>query len=137
MLTRAGHLFHIDFGHFLGNYKKKFGLKRERAPFVFNPQYAEILGGTKSDLYQEFVAVCCRAYNILRKNSDMFINLFQMMLSTGIAELQTVEDIHYLRKVFLTNKTDEDASKHLKEMILVSLNTKTTVMNDLIHVMVH
>ena len=29
MMTKKGHLFHIDFGHFLGNFKEKFGVKRE------------------------------------------------------------------------------------------------------------
>ena len=38
MLTRGGRLFHIDFGHFLGNFKSKYGYRRERAPFVFTPQ---------------------------------------------------------------------------------------------------
>ena len=28
MVTKSGHLFHIDFGHFLGNFKSKFGFKR-------------------------------------------------------------------------------------------------------------
>lgn len=28
MMTKSGHLFHIDFGHFLGNFKSKFGIKR-------------------------------------------------------------------------------------------------------------
>jgi phosphatidylinositol-4,5-bisphosphate 3-kinase len=28
MLAKTGHLFHIDFGHFLGNFKEKFGMKR-------------------------------------------------------------------------------------------------------------
>ena len=37
MLTKRGNLFHIDFGHFLGNFKKKYGVKRERAPFVLTP----------------------------------------------------------------------------------------------------
>ena len=35
MVTRSGHFFHIDFGHILGNFKSKMGVKRERAPFVF------------------------------------------------------------------------------------------------------
>ena len=33
-----GNLFHIDFGHFLGNVKKKFGVKRERDPFVLTKE---------------------------------------------------------------------------------------------------
>jgi phosphatidylinositol kinase/protein kinase (PI-3 family) len=45
MVTKDGKLFHIDFGHFLGNYKKKFGIKRERAPFVFTPDFAYVMGG--------------------------------------------------------------------------------------------
>lgn len=28
MLTKQGNLFHIDFGHFLGNFKKKFNISR-------------------------------------------------------------------------------------------------------------
>jgi phosphatidylinositol-4,5-bisphosphate 3-kinase len=38
MLTEMGHLFHIDFGHFLGNFKTKLGIQRERAPFVFTEE---------------------------------------------------------------------------------------------------
>jgi len=44
MLTKSGKLVHIDFGHFLGNFKSKGGIRRERAPFVCTPQYAHILG---------------------------------------------------------------------------------------------
>lgn len=44
MLTERGHLFHIDFGHFLGNFKKVLGVKRESAPFVFTPDFAYVLG---------------------------------------------------------------------------------------------
>jgi phosphatidylinositol kinase/protein kinase (PI-3 family) len=35
MITMSGNFFHIDFGHILGNFKSKLGVKRERAPFVF------------------------------------------------------------------------------------------------------
>ena len=35
MVTKEGHLFHIDFAHFLGNVMKFYGFKRERAPVSF------------------------------------------------------------------------------------------------------
>ena len=56
-VTRAGHLFHIDFGHFLGNFKEKFGVKRERAPFVFTPDFAYVMGGKGSEMYKQFEKV--------------------------------------------------------------------------------
>ena len=61
MLARTGHLFHIDFGHFLGNFKSKFGIKRETAPFVFTPDFAYVLGDKGSEKYVEFCDVCGRA----------------------------------------------------------------------------
>lgn len=55
MLTKDGNLFHIDFGHFLGNFKSKFGVSRgilisilERAPFVFTEEMLYIMGGRDS-----------------------------------------------------------------------------------------
>jgi phosphatidylinositol-4,5-bisphosphate 3-kinase len=36
-------------GHFLGNFKKKFGFKRERAPFVLTPDHAFVMGGRGSE----------------------------------------------------------------------------------------
>ena len=41
---------HIDFGHFLGNFKSKFGVKRERVPFVLTDDFIYIItkGGDKT-----------------------------------------------------------------------------------------
>jgi hypothetical protein len=38
----------IDFGHFLGNFKKKFGFNRERSAFVFTPEMAFVRFDTAS-----------------------------------------------------------------------------------------
>ena len=46
MINREeGNFLHIDFGHFLGNVKKKFGIKRERDPFVFSKEIAFFING--------------------------------------------------------------------------------------------
>ena len=86
MVTNAGHLFHIDFGHFLGNFKSKFGIKRERAPFVFTPDFAYVLGDKGSDDFNQFVHVCGHAYNVIRASGHEFINLFQVTPPTTIPD---------------------------------------------------
>lgn len=45
MLGTTGHLVHIDYGHFLGHFKKKFGFNRERDKFVFTQEMAFLMGG--------------------------------------------------------------------------------------------
>ena len=50
-------------------------------------------------------------YCILYKNGNLFINLFAMMLSTGIPELKSLEDIHYFRDMLALSKTEEDCRK--------------------------
>jgi len=137
MITRSGHLFHIDFGHFLGNFKSKFGIKRERAPFIFTAQYLAIVGGKDSENFKHFVDVCCKAYNIIRKHADLFMNLFQLMVSTGIPELSCIEDINYLRRALAPELNDDDAANDFSKNILVALNTKTVIINDIIHGWAH
>ena len=40
-------MFHIDFGHFLGNFKSKYNIKRERVPFVLTDHFVYVI--TKGD----------------------------------------------------------------------------------------
>ena len=51
MINDDGHIFHIDFGHFLGHFKKKFGINRERVPFVLTDDFLFVIsrGGEISD----------------------------------------------------------------------------------------
>jgi phosphatidylinositol-4,5-bisphosphate 3-kinase len=43
MVNKEGKLFHIDFGHFLGHFKKKLGFKRERVPFVLTEDFTKVI----------------------------------------------------------------------------------------------
>ena len=57
MMQKDGHLFHIDFGHFLGNFKTKkivgIKFKRERSPLVFTPQMLHVLNPLKDEFDKE------------------------------------------------------------------------------------
>jgi len=137
MCTTNGHLFHIDFAHFLGNFLKFGMINRDKAPFVLTPEFAHVIGGKDSPNFERFTKLCCSAYNILRKHSNLFINLFSMMLSTGISQLSKLEDLHHLRKVFMEGATEEEASKYFTDLIQQSLNTKITQLNNLCHILAH
>ena len=43
MINEEGQIFHIDFGHFLGHFKKKFGINRERVPFVLTSDFLYVI----------------------------------------------------------------------------------------------
>ncbi len=137
MVTKSGRLFHIDFGHFLGNFKTKFGIKRERAPFVLTPDFAYVMGGKGSAEFKDFVALCCKAYNVVRKHSNLFLNLFSMMLSTGIPELMYLSDIYYLRDAFSAEMDEKQAAAKFEGLIYESLSTLTTQLNNSIHLLAH
>tara|TARA_B110000208_G_C11705939_1_gene407556 strand:- start:165 stop:791 length:627 start_codon:yes stop_codon:yes gene_type:complete len=136
MLQTCGKLFHIDFGHFLGNFKSKFGVNRERAPFVFTPSMAHVLHALPNG-YERFEELACRAFNALRQHSTLLVSLFSLMVSCGIPELKTAEDIHFLERKLMLEATDQEASQYLKSQIQIALKTKFTQINDVAHVLRH
>jgi len=137
MVSVNGHFFHIDFGHFLGNIKYKLGVKRERTPFKFTPQFACVIGGKGSPGYQKFVSVCCQAYNILRRDGDLFITLFGLMLSTGIPELRSKEDIGYLQLALMRDLDDLAAAERFAAMIDETVHSSSQTWNDMFHHLMH
>ena len=54
MVRKNGQLFHIDYGHILGHFKSKFGVKRERVPFVLTSDYVYVIKHGPKDLNEEF-----------------------------------------------------------------------------------
>uniref|UniRef100_A0A6B2KYU8 phosphatidylinositol 3-kinase n=1 Tax=Arcella intermedia TaxID=1963864 RepID=A0A6B2KYU8_9EUKA len=137
MVTKTGHLFHIDFGHFLGNVLKFGTFNRDAAPFVLTPEFVFVMGDETGKDYMRFREISSKAYVIVRKFYRIFLILFHMMLSTGIPQLRSVEDIEYLRAVFNLDCNEEAAEEKWKMLIDESLRTKTTQINNFIHNIAH
>ncbi|CEO95211.1 PI3-kinase family, ras-binding domain [Plasmodiophora brassicae] len=140
MLTKDGRLFHIDFGHFLGNFKSKFGIKRERAAFVLTPEMAFVMGGKnykKAKEFRVFTDLSAQAFTILRNHASLFINLFSLMVSAQMPELMFQEDIHYLRDKFFLQDSEKGAVERLRKEIQKSLNTTYRQFDNLIHNIKH
>eukprot|EP00466_Bigelowiella_natans_P016225 jgi/Bigna1/39216/e_gw1.31.15.1 len=140
MLTKTGQLFHIDFGHFLGNFKSKLGFKRERTPFVFTPEMAYVIGGenyNSSPEYKQFVETCCKAYNIIRAKGQLFITLFRAMKLAGMPELTCDEDIVYLRDQLRLDNSESQASSYFKSQISICVTDKWRRRDNAIHNALH
>uniref|UniRef100_A0A8C9F4M9 phosphatidylinositol-4,5-bisphosphate 3-kinase n=1 Tax=Pavo cristatus TaxID=9049 RepID=A0A8C9F4M9_PAVCR len=112
MVRKNGQLFHIDFGHILGNFKSKFGIKRERVPFILTYDFIHVIQQGKTgntEKFGRFRQYCEEAYLILRKHGNLFITLFALMLTAGLPELTSVKDIQYL-KVKMRSTAQHDVS---------------------------
>lgn len=81
MLKTSGHLFHIDFGKFLGDAQMFGNFKRDRAPFVLTSDMAYVINGgdRPSEKFHKFVDLCCQAFNIIRDNTNLFLYLFTLV----------------------------------------------------------
>ena len=132
MLKKNGELFHIDFGHFLGHFKYKMGIKRERAPFVFTNQFKTVLDSEGSPGYDEFKKIFWEAYKILRDHSDVLVTLLRMLICTDIPELKE-KDIEYLNQSLVLNYNTKDAEKFLDEKLKESIDSWSVPLNFFIH----
>ncbi|XP_005157523.1 phosphatidylinositol 4,5-bisphosphate 3-kinase catalytic subunit beta isoform isoform X1 [Danio rerio] len=141
MVRSTGQLFHIDFGHILGNFKSKFGIKRERVPFILTHDFIHVIQEGKTgntEKFGNFRQYCEEAYMILRKNGNLFITLFALMLTAGLPELTSVKDIQYLKDSLALGKTDEEALKQFRQKFDEALRESwTTKVNWMAHIVAH
>uniref|UniRef100_A0A673A8A4 Phosphatidylinositol-4-phosphate 3-kinase, catalytic subunit type 2 alpha n=1 Tax=Sphaeramia orbicularis TaxID=375764 RepID=A0A673A8A4_9TELE len=135
MLRSTGHMFHIDFGKFLGHAQMFGSFKRDRAPFVLTSDMAYVINGGErpTSRFQLFVDLCCQAYNLIRKHSGLFLNLLTLMTSSGLPELSGSQDLKYVFDALQPHNTDAEATIFFTRLIESSLGSVATKFNFFIH----
>mmetsp|Transcript_14580 Transcript_14580/g.12381 ORF Transcript_14580/g.12381 Transcript_14580/m.12381 type:complete len:513 (+) Transcript_14580:982-2520(+) len=79
MINNEGKLLHIDFGFILGR-----DPKMKPPPFKLCKQMVDVMGGNKGLLYDKFRKRCVSIYQYLRNYSKLIINLFNLMIDSGL-----------------------------------------------------
>ncbi|XP_020525808.1 phosphatidylinositol 3-kinase, root isoform isoform X2 [Amborella trichopoda] len=130
LLREDGRLFHVDFAYILGRDPKPFP-----PPMKLCKEMVEAMGGAESPYYTRFKSYCCEAYNILRKSSNLILNLFHLMAGSNIPDIASDPEkgILKLQEKFRLDLDDEASVHFFQEVINDSVSALFPQMVETIH----
>nr|XP_025699482.1 phosphatidylinositol 3-kinase, root isoform isoform X2 [Arachis hypogaea] len=130
LLRDDGRLFHVDFGFILGRDPKPFP-----PPMKLCKEMVEAMGGAESQYYTRFKSYCCEAYNILRKSSNLILNLFYLMAGSNIPDIASDPEkgILKLQEKFRLDLDDEASIHFFQDLINESVSALFPQMVETIH----
>jgi hypothetical protein len=118
---------------------------------VFTSEFLTVLGGEKSEKYgllltnsfEMFKNLCIDCYMELRQNAEVFITMLNMMLCTGIPELNknsisnymTLNVLEFLNSSLALDMNDAEAERYLLKNLEIALNALSTKINFAIHIL--
>ena len=128
MVKEDGKMFHIDFGYILGNDPKPYP-----PPFKICSQMIQSMGGKDSDKYNEFKKLCINAYWVLRDNARLIVNLFYLMIDSGILQLNNEEVLFKLHDKFVPEFSKSEAEASFLAKLDESVNALFPIVYDKVH----
>ncbi|CAI9092938.1 OLC1v1028311C2 [Oldenlandia corymbosa var. corymbosa] len=130
LLRDDGRLFHVDFGFILGRDPKPFP-----PPMKLCKEMVEAMGGAESQYYTRFKSYCCEAYNILRKSSNLILNLFHLMAGSNINDIASDPEkgILKLQEKFRLDLDDAECIHFFQDLINESVSALFPQMVETIH----
>jgi len=128
MIDNKGRLFHIDFGYILGKDPKPMP-----PPIKLCKEMVECMGGKGSKRYEEFQQKCVNAYWVLRDNARVIVNMFYLMIDSGIPELNNIDNLKKLHEKFVPQKNRQEASTFMLDNLRESVDAMMAVFMEKLH----
>ncbi|PAV60950.1 hypothetical protein WR25_25786 isoform B [Diploscapter pachys] len=135
LVTTKGHVFHIDFGKYMGDWQMAAGFRRDRVPFVFTSEMFFVINGGRNqatESYQTFIDYCCKAFNCLRRNRTNLTNLLRMMACSDVPGIN-MDSLAFVEKNLMLDLSETNATMQFTEMIQSSLKSLSTRLNFVAH----
>ncbi|KAM3722127.1 Phosphatidylinositol 3-kinase catalytic subunit type [Dirofilaria immitis] len=131
LLCENGKMFHVDFGYILGRDPKPFA----PPPMKLTSEMINGMGGLHSREWKEFRGFCFSAFRILRRHANLVLNLFSLMLDSGIPDIAIEKEktVQKIEQRFHLTLTEELAEHKIEYLIDESVNAKMTKLTDMVH----
>ena len=128
MIKEDGKMFHIDFGFILGNDPKTYP-----PPFKICSQMIQAMGGKDSEKYKEFKKFCINAYWVLRDNARLIVNMFYLMIDSGILQINNEDTLFKLHDKFVPELSKSEAEVSFLGKLDDSVNALFPIIYDKVH----
>lgn len=92
----------------------------------------EGMGGKDSLLYADFKKNCVQAYFYLRKYAKLIVNLFHLMIDSGIKDM-SIEALEKLAEKFYLDLNDTQVELHFLNILEESETALFARVTDIIH----
>jgi phosphatidylinositol 3-kinase len=93
------------------------------------------MGGTSSKEFSQFREHCYNAFLTLRRSANLFLNLFSLMLDSGVPDIALEPDktVQKVEDKFRLDLSDEEAVKYLQSLIDFSIRAIFPELMEKIH----
>ncbi|KAH8554115.1 phosphatidylinositol 3-kinase [Umbelopsis sp. PMI_123] len=130
LLSPDGFLFHVDFGFILGRDPKPFP-----PPMKLCKEMIEAMGGANSPHYAKFRQYCYTAFTTLRRNANLILNLFALMVDANIPDIKIEPDkaVFKVQEKFRLDLSEEAAISYFQGLIAESVNALFPQIMETVH----
>ena len=91
------------------------------------------MGGEESREFNLFKQLCVEAFNNLRKNANLILNLISLMADSSISDIASEKCLLQVQDRFQLEKTDEEAGQSFQKLMTDSVTALFPRLSEKIH----